>query len=63
MILKTKNLQVTAVAHQVGTYFFVEDLVYSQQTGIVARDGGAKSGELTIGVETGSTYNWQPVTA
>jgi len=30
---------------------------------VVARDGGAKSGELTIGVETGSTYNWQPVTA
>ena len=28
---------------------------------IVTRDTGAKTGELTIGVETGSTYNWQPV--
>ncbi len=28
---------------------------------IVTRDGGIKSGELTIGVETGSTYDWQPV--
>jgi hypothetical protein len=26
---------------------------------IVTREDGTKSGELTIGVETGSTYRWQ----
>jgi hypothetical protein len=28
---------------------------------IVTRDGGEKRGELRVGVETGSTYSWQPV--
>ena len=27
---------------------------------IVSRDSGEKQGELLIGVETGSTYSWQP---
>jgi hypothetical protein len=26
---------------------------------VVARTDGSKSGDLTIGVETGSTYKWQ----
>lgn len=29
---------------------------------IVHRDSGEKQGELQIGIETGSTYSWQPVT-
>jgi hypothetical protein len=28
---------------------------------IVSRESGNKRGELLIGVETGSTYSWQPV--
>jgi hypothetical protein len=28
---------------------------------IVNRDSGKKQGELLIGVETGSTYSWQPM--
>ncbi len=28
---------------------------------IVSRDSGEKQGELQVGVETGSTYSWQPV--
>jgi 2-oxoglutarate ferredoxin oxidoreductase subunit alpha len=28
---------------------------------IIRRDSGEKNGELLIGVETGSTYSWQPV--
>jgi 2-oxoglutarate ferredoxin oxidoreductase subunit alpha len=28
---------------------------------VVGREGGEKHGELKIGVETGSTYSWQPV--
>ena len=28
---------------------------------IVGRENGAKHGDLHVGVETGSTYSWQPV--
>ncbi|HEY4579950.1 MAG TPA: 2-oxoacid:acceptor oxidoreductase subunit alpha [Candidatus Acidoferrales bacterium] len=28
---------------------------------VVTREGGEKRGELQVGVETGSTYSWQPV--
>ena len=28
---------------------------------VVTREGGEKRGELKVGVETGSTYSWQPV--
>jgi len=28
---------------------------------VVTREGGEKRGELRVGVETGSTYSWQPV--
>src|SRR5207253_9493710 len=28
---------------------------------IVNRETGAKTGELRVGVQTGSTYSWQPV--
>ena len=31
------------------------------QIEIVHRDSGEKQGELQVGVETGSTYTWQPV--
>jgi len=30
------------------------------QVEIVHRDSGEKRGELRVGVETGSTYSWQP---
>ena len=30
------------------------------QIEIVNRENGAKQGELQVGVETGSTYSWQP---
>jgi hypothetical protein len=28
---------------------------------VVGRDNGEQHGELHVGVETGSTYSWQPV--
>jgi hypothetical protein len=28
---------------------------------VVGRENGEKQGELHVGVETGSTYSWQPV--
>jgi hypothetical protein len=31
------------------------------QIEIVNRDSGEKQGELQVGVQTGSTYSWQPV--